>query len=159
DADIVFQSCDGVLFSVHRVNLETHTDGFPPAEISTEGEICSLSESSGTLELLFQFIYRQRHPTLENLAFADLAGLAEAAEKYQVFAAMNICHIRMKEYLPNYAAEILSYAARHDYPILAAEAAPNLIEMPLVEVASILPPHILLPWVCIKFLKFRPATE
>jgi hypothetical protein len=93
---VVFQSCDDVLFAVHRVNLETHTDAFPPPEISTEGEICLLSESSATLEVLFQFIYPRRHPTLEGLPFSDLAALAEAAEKYQLFSAMNICHIRMK---------------------------------------------------------------
>ncbi|KAJ7664114.1 hypothetical protein B0H17DRAFT_1092333 [Mycena rosella] len=146
DADIVFQSCDGVLFSVHLANLQSHTDGFPPAEFSTEGEVCLLSESSSTLELLFQFIYRRRHPTLENLEFVELAALAEAAEKYQVYSAMNICAIRMKEWLPDHAAEILSYAARHDYPSLAAEAAPTLIDMTLAEVALILPPDILLSW-------------
>ncbi|KAJ7473291.1 hypothetical protein FB451DRAFT_1089121 [Mycena latifolia] len=154
DADVVFQSCDGVLFGVHRLNLQTHTDGFPPEGFSTEGEICPLSESSSTLKLLFQFIYRRRHPTLENLAFAEVAALAEAAEKYQVFSAMNICYIRMKEFLPDHAADILSYAARHDYPTLAAEAAPILIEIPLVEVASILPPDILVPWI-----KYRDEWE
>ncbi|KAJ7084589.1 hypothetical protein B0H15DRAFT_951467 [Mycena belliarum] len=154
DADVVFQSCDGVLFGVHRANLQTHTDGFPPAEFATAGEVCALSESAETLEALFQFVYRRRHPTLAGLPFARLAPLAEAAEKYQVFAAMNICHIRMQEHLPDNAAEILCYAARHDYPALAAEAAPNLISMPLIEVASVLPPDILLPWI-----KYRHEWE
>ncbi|KAJ7720662.1 hypothetical protein DFH07DRAFT_972508 [Mycena maculata] len=145
DADVVFQSCDGVLFGIHSVNLQTHTEGFPPAEIATKGEICPLSESSATLEVLFQFSYPRRHPALDNFSFADVAALAEAAEKYQVYSAMNLCHLRMKEFLPNHAAEILTYAARHDYPMVVAEVAPLLIDMSLVEVVKILPPHILLP--------------
>ncbi|KAJ7613869.1 hypothetical protein DFH06DRAFT_1241937 [Mycena polygramma] len=154
DADVTFQSSDGVLFSVHRVNLQTHTEGFPPAEIATQGEICPLPESSSTLEILFQFIYPRRHPALHDMAFAEVAALAEAAEKYQVFSAMNICHLRMKEFLPEHAPEVLSYAARHDYPIVVAEVAPLLIDMPLVDIVTILPPHILLPWI-----KYRHEWE
>ncbi|KAF7354029.1 hypothetical protein MVEN_01089700 [Mycena venus] len=147
DADVTFRSADGVLFLVHRVNLQTHTEGFPPAEFATEGEICPLSESSETLEVLFEFIYPRRHPALDNMPFAKLAELAEAAEKYQVYSAMNICHLRMKEFLPAHAPEILSYAAKHDYPIVVAEVAPILIDMSLVDIVKLLPPHILLPWV------------
>jgi hypothetical protein len=88
DADVTFQSCDGILFSIHRPNLQTNTEGFPPPEISTGDEIVPLSESSATLEILFQFIYPRRHPALDEIAFADLAALAEAAEKYQVFASL-----------------------------------------------------------------------
>ncbi|KAJ7907671.1 hypothetical protein B0H13DRAFT_2018273 [Mycena leptocephala] len=148
DADVTFQSSDGVLFCVHRVNLQTHTEGFPPAEIATQGEVCPLSESSSILEVLFQFIYPRRHPALDNMPFAKVAALAEAAEKYQVYSAMNICHLRMKAFLPAHAPEILTYAARHDYPIVVAEVAPILIDMSLVAIVTLLPPHILLPWVC-----------
>ncbi|KAJ7431475.1 hypothetical protein B0H11DRAFT_2130378 [Mycena galericulata] len=154
DADVVFQSSDDVLFSVHRVNLQTHTEGFPPAEIVTEGEICPLPESSATLEVLFQFIYPRRHPSLDNFRFEAVAALAEAAEKYQVYSAMNICHLRMKEFLPANAAEILTYAAKHDYPTVVAEVAPILIDLSLVDIVQILPPHILLPWV-----KYREEWE
>ncbi|KAJ7500595.1 hypothetical protein B0H11DRAFT_1995813 [Mycena galericulata] len=151
DADVVFQSSDDVLFSVHRVNLQTHAEGFPPAEIATEGEICPLPESSATLE---EFIYPRRHPSLDNSRFEAVAALAEAAEKYQVYSAMNICHLRMKEFLPAHAAEILTYAAKHDYPTVVAEVAPILIDMSLVDIVQILPPHILLPWI-----KYREEWE
>jgi hypothetical protein len=30
------------------------------------------------------------------MPFAKVAALTEAAEKYQVYSAMNICHLRMK---------------------------------------------------------------
>ncbi|KAJ7184746.1 hypothetical protein C8R46DRAFT_1065048 [Mycena filopes] len=154
DADVVFESSDGVLFNVHRVNLQTHTEGFPPAEIAVDGQICPLSEGAATLEVLFQFIYPRRHPTLDDMAFADVAALAEAAEKYQVYSAMNICHLRMKAFLPDHAPEVLTYAARHDYPTVVAEVAPLLIDMSLVDVVTLLPPHILLPWI-----KYREEWE
>lgn len=95
DADVVFQSCDGVRFHIHRKNLETATGGFPPPEFETCGETVHLTESARTLELLFQFIYPRRHPSLECEVIEVIAPLAEAAEKYEVFPAMNICHVRM----------------------------------------------------------------
>jgi hypothetical protein len=49
-----------------------------------------------TLELLFQFCYPDHRPDVEALEFDALALLAEAAEKYQVFPAMNICKICMR---------------------------------------------------------------
>jgi hypothetical protein len=97
DADVTFKSSDGVLFHVHRKNLEVCTEGFPPAEISvTAGEVSDLLETAETLDLLFQFMYPKRHPALDTTPFEILHPLAEAAEKYQVFPAMNICHIRLR---------------------------------------------------------------
>ncbi|KAJ7844876.1 hypothetical protein B0H14DRAFT_3868180 [Mycena olivaceomarginata] len=72
-ADIVFKSSDGVLLHVHRKNLEVCTEGFPPSNISTQGEVVELTETSVTLELLFQFIYPQRHPALDTTPFEFLA--------------------------------------------------------------------------------------
>ncbi|KAJ6453841.1 hypothetical protein C8R47DRAFT_928611, partial [Mycena vitilis] len=120
--------------------------GFPRAEIATHEEICPLwAESSSTLEMLSRFIYPRRPLALHDLAFAEVASLAEAAEKYQVFSAMNICHLRMREFLPGHAAEVLSYAA--NYPIVVAEVAPLLFDISLLDIVTLLPPHILLPWV------------
>jgi hypothetical protein len=66
-------------------------------EFETAGEIVNLTEDAATvtLELLFQFVYPQRHPNLSDSPYEVVAPLAEAAEKYEVFAAMNICGIRM----------------------------------------------------------------
>lgn len=116
DADITFKSHDNVLLSIHRKNLETSTGGFPPAEFFSssssagardggdkeaeegEEEVVQLSEDAETLEVLFQFVYPRHHPVLRasETPFPLLAALAEAAEKYQVFAAVNICNIRME---------------------------------------------------------------
>ncbi|KAJ7089491.1 hypothetical protein C8R43DRAFT_1050590 [Mycena crocata] len=38
DADVTFKSSDGVLFRIHRKNLEVCTEGFPPPEISASSE-------------------------------------------------------------------------------------------------------------------------
>lgn len=84
------------MFYIHPKYLEAATSGFPPAEFQTLDEIVPLAENAATLEHLFQFVYPDRHPDLEDLEFGDLATLAEAAEKYQVYAAMNTCKGRMK---------------------------------------------------------------
>ena len=96
DSDITFKSSDNVLFKVHTLNIRTHATGFAPPEFPALNEIVSLPEHSSTLELLFRFMYPERHPDLECIKFDILEPLAEAAEKYEVFSAMNICKIRMK---------------------------------------------------------------
>jgi hypothetical protein len=84
DADITFRSSDGVIFRVHSKNLETHSDGFPPSTLcKSSSELVDLSEPAETLNLLFQYMYPQRQPDLNNIAFPLLADLSEAAEKYQ----------------------------------------------------------------------------
>ena len=46
-------------------------------------------------------MYPKRHPDLETAAIEILAPLAEAAEKYEVFSALNMCKVRMK-YVASY---------------------------------------------------------
>ncbi|KAJ7084600.1 hypothetical protein B0H15DRAFT_848272 [Mycena belliarum] len=147
DAEVTFQSCDGMLFGIHRLNLQINTEGFAAPEFSTAGEIVALTESSATLELLFQFIYPRRHPVLDDIPFDHLAALAEAAEKYQVFAAMSVCRLHMRDVLPDHAPEVLTYAAKHDYATLVHAAAPFTFDVPLASVVAMLPQHLILPWV------------
>ncbi|KAJ7816227.1 hypothetical protein B0H14DRAFT_2374717, partial [Mycena olivaceomarginata] len=137
----------GVLFRIHRQNLEVSAEGFPPREISTHNEVVDLTEDSATLELLFQFTYPQRHPTLENASFEILEPLAEAAEKYQVFSAMNICHIRLRAFVGVYPLSIAMYAAKRDYPSVLSEVAPAMISIPLIDVVRMLPPYLFIAWV------------
>lgn len=103
DADISFVSSDRVIFRLHRVRLESHAEGFPPSSLGEPNcdELIPLSETSTTLELLFQHIYPRSYPTLDGLAFEELERLAEAAEKYQVYSAMEVCriHLRCAEFL------------------------------------------------------------
>ena len=97
DAEIAFRSSDNVVFKIHRKNLEVNTAVLSPAALTTStSELVPLSEDAPTLELLFQYIYPRRQPLLDDIEFALLASLAEAAEKYEVFAAMTVCYIRMR---------------------------------------------------------------
>ncbi|KAK6983950.1 hypothetical protein R3P38DRAFT_3108587 [Favolaschia claudopus] len=146
-ADITFKSSDGIFFQIHRKNLEVCTEGFPPSDVvATKDEVVELTETSTTLELLFQFIYPQRHLALDTTPFDILYPLAEASEKYQVFPAMNICHIRLRDMVDEHPAEISVYAAKHHYPYLVSHVAPMMISMDPIKVAEILPPHLIVPW-------------
>ena len=100
DADVIFESVDGVQFRLHRKNLEAHTGGFPAPEFETNDEITHLTEPANILRILFQFVYPRRQPDLERLDFEVVAAVSEAAEKYEVFSAMPICNVRMRwEYI------------------------------------------------------------
>lgn len=131
DADLVVRSRDGVFFRVHRNNLQMHSEGFPGEDVQTNSEIVELSESAQTLELLFQYMYRQPQPDLSQVSFEVLAGLAEAVQKYRVFPAMEVCKMYMSMMLPSHPIEVLGYAARHEISNLYNEAAPLTIETPL----------------------------
>lgn len=84
------------MFRVYRTHLESHTGGFAPAEIPTLDEVVVLSEPAEVLELLFQFTHPSRQPSVLNLEFDLLFALAEAAEKYEAYGAMNLCNMRMQ---------------------------------------------------------------
>ena len=61
-----------------------------------ETEIVRVDEPARVLELLFQFVYPREHRELDDLPFELLEKLAEASEKYQLFAAMGICRAHMQ---------------------------------------------------------------
>ena len=95
DADLVFQSSDGVRFHIHSKYLENTSGGFAPSEFPVKDEVITLPESAETLELMFQFVYPRRQPVLASLSFGTLGALAEASEKYEIYPAMQICNIYM----------------------------------------------------------------
>jgi hypothetical protein len=108
DADVAFVSSDQpipVHFHIHSKNLEVSTGAFPPARKAfspssssalVAEEAVPLSEPAEVLEVLFTFMYPNRHPNLENVTFSLLAQVAESAEKYEVYPAISICKVRMK---------------------------------------------------------------
>ncbi|KAJ7358372.1 hypothetical protein DFH08DRAFT_848348 [Mycena albidolilacea] len=151
DADMTVASDDGVLFHVHRKNLAVHSDVFADAENATRpengDEIVYLSEHSVVLDLLFQFMYCRPQPDLEALEFKTLASLAEAAEKYVVYAAVALCRMRMKEFISAHPLEVLEYAVRHDHPHLANEAARRSMGCGVGEAIEVLPPDIFKTWI------------
>ena len=104
DADLIFQSSDGVRFHIHSKYLENTSGGFAPSEFPTKDEVIMLPETAETLELMFQFVYPRRQPVLAFLSFGTLGALAEASEKYEIYPAMQICNIYMTHvdrFVPN----------------------------------------------------------
>lgn len=99
DFDIIFKSSDNVHFKVHRINLQVASQGFSAPDNTLESsleEVVDLQENSDVLNLLFQYMYPQRQPDLKIIKFSLLLKLAEAAEKYQVFSAMQSCNLLMQ---------------------------------------------------------------
>jgi hypothetical protein len=97
----MLRSCDGVIFKFYRKNLECFSEVFGDAQgislsCPVEGEIVDLPETSDVLDLLLQFMSRQPQPDLTSLDFPLLAALAEAAEKYLLYAALTLCRRNME---------------------------------------------------------------
>ncbi|KAJ7652577.1 hypothetical protein B0H17DRAFT_1101435 [Mycena rosella] len=151
DADITIASSDGVLFKVHRKNLEVHSDIFADAENATHGDdvdaVVPLSETAAVLELLFQYMHRQLPPNLHDVDFTTCAGVAEAAEKYWVYSALNICRMKMKESVKQYPLQVLEYAVRHDHADLAAEAARQSMGLDVLAAMESLSPDTFKAWI------------
>ncbi|KAF5316259.1 hypothetical protein D9619_006238 [Psilocybe cf. subviscida] len=143
---VTIQSCDNIKFNIHRKNLETSTGAFPGAEFETNSEVVHLTERSDVLAILFKFIYPQRHPTLEDLDFTLLSQVAEAAEKYEVFAAMNIASMRLRETLPEHALDIFAHGIKHNYPELIDKAAISVARYSWTTMTKRLPVVAIHPW-------------
>ena len=94
---MTISSSDVVFFKVPRRNLELYSEGFPGADVPVhDNEVVFLTEKASTLELLFQYMYKERQPDLSKVKPDELAELAEACEKYMVYPAMEICKVYMK---------------------------------------------------------------
>jgi hypothetical protein len=96
DSDVIFQSDDGVLFQIHKINLKVSAGSFSLPEFETNDEIIQLPETAQIIKLLFQFCYPNKHPDIEALECNVLTHLTEAAKKYQVVSAMSICQVCMR---------------------------------------------------------------
>ncbi|KAF8168480.1 hypothetical protein B0H34DRAFT_60951 [Crassisporium funariophilum] len=151
NADLILKSSDGVQFHVYRKYLEACTGGFPPAEFPVSGEVVKLSEPAKVLEILLQFIHPQRQPSVRDMDIDLFFSLAEAAEKYEVYGAMNTCNNRMYHLVDLRSMEILNYAVKHGYPDLANTVAPETVldQQCLVNAtAKLSHPGVLGGWVC-----------
>jgi len=149
DSDVTFESCDNVLFKVHRPNLITHSEGFSPPDGTTamsSEEHVSLSESAEVLELLFQYMYPQRAPDLNKVEFGVLAALSEAAEKYQVYAAINICNIHIETFISEHPFQVLDYAARHGYVDLMFKVEDKYTLPRTMDALEYLSPAVYIAW-------------
>lgn len=156
---MILRSSDDVSFKVYRKDLEAYSDGFvgPPSSID-EVEVVQLTETSRVLELLLQFMRRQRQPSFKDVDFNVLDGLAEAAEKYEVFRATEPCKIWMSAAASSHPVEVLSYAMKHDYTELANQCAVHTIGLDVDSTLKRLPPNAQLPWLryCYKWHNVVP---
>ncbi|KAF8647237.1 hypothetical protein AX16_006829 [Volvariella volvacea WC 439] len=166
DADIILQSIDNVQFRLHRINLRMHSDIFADAEaISTNDqlsasanssqppEVVHLSEHSSVLELLFQYMYRQPPPDLSpsteggpGVAFEVLAGLAEAAEKYRVYYAIDGCKRAMREAISEHPFEVMKWAIKHKHTKIIDQSAEAALALHNASPKTILEPGLYLAW-------------
>ncbi|KAF9472945.1 hypothetical protein BDN70DRAFT_997913 [Pholiota conissans] len=141
--DVTFISSDLVLFKLHSTHLNVNSMGFANFSENTivGKELVPLAEHSTILDVLFQFIEPPpesrefRQPLVGSLKPELLFKLAEAAEKYIVYAAMNVCITRMQQLVKEYPLEALNHSAMHGYRDLADEAAKNSLLRPLDQVA------------------------
>jgi hypothetical protein len=132
---------------VHKKYLEMNSVGFA----APDSEVEFLSESSTVLDLLLQHIYPGPQPDLGEIEFAELAGVAEAAQKYEVWSAMSVTKVHMRyvrrrpidscpcfdsgnrNAAPQHGFDVLVYASKHDIPDLANEAIKFCCNVPIAE--------------------------
>ena len=87
------------MFKIHSKHLQTSSAVLSPGLASMDlGEAVPLSETSDVLEILFQFVHppsetaaNYHQPSVMNMKSNLFFKVAEAAEKYVVFGAMNVC--------------------------------------------------------------------
>lgn len=81
---------------------DPHAWQCPLCQTAIDGSPAELPETSAILEILFQFVEPPsdsrnfRYPSVVDLESTQLFPLAEAAEKYSVFAAMSACATAMQ---------------------------------------------------------------
>ncbi|KAJ6517330.1 hypothetical protein C8R47DRAFT_1086993 [Mycena vitilis] len=152
DADLTVTSSDGMLFKVHRKNLEFHSDIFADAASATghqeDDGIIDLSETSDVLDLLFQFMYRQRQPELKGLDFELLAALAEAAGKYSVPVVLDCCQPHLRAFISKHPWEILRLGLKHGISTdIIDEAARETMKDGLEQALRVLEPADFREWI------------
>ncbi|KAJ4484450.1 hypothetical protein C8R41DRAFT_449943 [Lentinula lateritia] len=151
-ADMTLQSSDNVIFKVHRLNLEMHSQVFADAGGSTvgtvENEIVSLSETSEVLELMLQYVYLQPQPDLQKVEWELMKDLAEAVEKYEIYSAIGVCSQRMRERLYEHPIDVLLFSVRHKYTGMMNESAEATLDIPPYTMLSCVPPNVFAAWVC-----------
>jgi hypothetical protein len=98
DGDIIIQSSDKVEFLLHRKNLEYFAGAFPLKGLLSKNvpTVVDLPEPASVLEVVFEYTYPKRFRDFLDKDFDLLIAVADAVEKYQVFAAMPLCAIGLR---------------------------------------------------------------
>jgi hypothetical protein len=97
NADITLLSSDNVLFRFYKKQLEAHSGAFGGAEgFTATDEPVMFTEPSWIVDLLLQLMSLREPPNLWTIGFNHLELLAEAVEKYDVYASKSLCIILMQ---------------------------------------------------------------
>ncbi|KAF9495927.1 hypothetical protein BDN71DRAFT_806873 [Pleurotus eryngii] len=126
--DVNIKCSDGTSYGAHARNLEFHCDSFPLRSFDSDPDPNDLveeiivEEDGQTMALLCKFIHRQRQPDLETLDWPQFAKLAAAVEKYGVFAAMEVCKMKMSSSIETHPYDVHLYASAANYDSLSTKS-------------------------------------
>ncbi|TFK58642.1 hypothetical protein BDN72DRAFT_781806 [Pluteus cervinus] len=142
--DVVIRSSDGQLHGAHSRNLEMYSGGFPPASLANPDQVntIELTETSEIITLKLKYVHNQRQPDSRKIGFEVMKELAEAVEKYQIYSAMEVCSLHMRNAATDHPLGVLAWATRHNYMEIADLAAPQTLNLTLEEVDHALGPAI-----------------
>jgi hypothetical protein len=159
-ADLEFESSDEVIFKIHSKHLPSTSFRFATEDVqrAVDGQPTRLSEPAEILEILFQFVEppsESRHyqyPSLTELDPPLFFALAEAAEKYIVFACMSMCATQMRfdeMMMLAYPLDILNHSFKHGYNDLVLKSVTStLYDCNFEHIAEKLTaPGLLVKWV------------
>ncbi|KAF9040805.1 hypothetical protein BJ165DRAFT_1492250 [Panaeolus papilionaceus] len=149
NAEIRFISSDRVVFHIYKDHLKSTSEILQVPDYTTvdsESTRVPLTERSEVLELLFQFVHppsddqQGRQPDLGTITDTNLFfDLAEAGEKYGVYALKTACIPRMEVKLSKSenSIKILNHCLLHDYyDRLVDQAGLQTLSISLEDVAT-----------------------
>ncbi|KAJ7598140.1 hypothetical protein C8J56DRAFT_814433 [Mycena floridula] len=137
--DMVLESSEGVKFGAHNQFLSCYSEAFPSTGegvVILPDDVVKLSENTEIVTLMLQFMHPKPPPELHELPFSTLAQMAEAAEKYRIYAAMTSCKLLMRQAAMRHPLEVMLYAITHGYDDLLEEASPCSISLKEADVFS-----------------------
>ncbi|KAF9529767.1 hypothetical protein CPB83DRAFT_852147 [Crepidotus variabilis] len=146
-ADTLYTSSDGVKFKLRSEHIRVNAPRLPiPSRLDekpTGMEVSlALEESSEVLDDLFQFVQppsetrrRRERPALYNEKYQGpaLFQLVEAAEKYAVFGAIDVCLFRLEQLVQQrkHLLEIINLSDKYGYTSILDTAAELALNLPL----------------------------
>ncbi|TFK67448.1 hypothetical protein BDN72DRAFT_822344 [Pluteus cervinus] len=149
--DVIIQSSDGLLHGAHSRNLELYSGAFPSTSFASpadcEVNILELTETSEVVVLMLKYVHNRQQPNSEEIKFEVMVDLAEAVEEYQIYSAMEVCRLHMKNAAVLHPMDVLAWAARHGYMEIADLAAPGTLGLTLESVWRSLGPAPMASWI------------
>ncbi|KAL1747817.1 hypothetical protein HDZ31DRAFT_80118 [Schizophyllum fasciatum] len=123
------QASDGKHLGAHACSLATYGEAFPAVDggVVTR-EPVGLVEDAATLRRLLAFMHLAPQPRIRALSCTEVLRLAEAAEKYIVHSATQVCAIVLESKVEEEPAMVLRFALKHGHPELANAAAPHTLK-------------------------------